>query len=559
MLNCEDITVKAPGSATRILHGITMHWAPGQLHAVIGPSGCGKTTLMKALLGLTPSQGRVTLDGVGMSGAGALTGRVGFAPQFSIAQPNLTVAEAVASASRLYVGKTQAQQVHELLETVGLSAQAQTRVGALSGGQLRRLGLALELTLDPPYLICDEVTSGLDPRSEDQILGVLRQLCHSRGMALICIIHNLAKLPKFDTVSVLHGGHAVFQGSPQALLETFKIPDALHLYDRLAEQPSESWAQASGAEAFALAAEARQTEDARQAAAHRAAVTPGSPAQFLELLRRRGLLFFRDRGTLGLTLAITLGFPLLVVLFALGGLPQIEALSLSGQGGGLLSDLQAQLRIRLDHMRTAQLVTGLIMFEVILLTLIGANNGSREIAAERACYEKERLNGLSPWAYLLSKAAFTAAVATVQGTIMAVIVKSVCGFPGAWAPQLVLMSMTCVAMTWVCLGFSALFDQSEKASLLSVYLVGFQLPLSGVVLALPEALTWFCRPFIAAYWGWAGTLSTLTDSDLYDAWQQSQPDWVWLPAAWLCLCVLLVQGFTGLGLAYWGLQRRLWR
>ena len=170
------------------------------------------------------------------------------------------------------------------------------------------------------------------------------------------------------------------------------------------------------------------------------------------------------------------------------------------------------MRYQIDALESASLVTGLILFQVILLTLMGSNNGAREIAGERELYEKERFAGLRPIAYALSKLAFASLIAVVQGLYMTWFVKSMCEFPGPWLPQVAVMMLCCVSMTTVCLGFSAMLASADKASLLSVYLVGFQLPLSGVVLALPEFLVWICRPFINAYWGWAGYFACIRPS-----------------------------------------------
>ena len=93
-------------------------------------------------------------------------------------------------------------------------------------------------------MVCDEVTSGLDPRSEDQILAVLQRLRDEREKAFICIIHNLAKLEAFDWITVVFQGAVVFQGSLDELTAYFDIPDALHLYDRLNEHGLQHWREA---------------------------------------------------------------------------------------------------------------------------------------------------------------------------------------------------------------------------------------------------------------------------------------------------------------------------
>lgn len=552
MLRCENIVVRAGGKGPEILRGASADFVDGGLNAVIGPSGCGKTTLMKAALGILPREGHVYCEGQAVERSEDLVGRVGFAPQFSIAQPKLTVEESIGFTLRLNVADAaqRAERLENILQTIGLAEHREKRVESLSGGQLRRLGLGLELTLDPRCLVCDEVTSGLDPLSEDQILALLRSLSERDGKTFICVIHNLAKLELFDRVTVVYEGDVVFQGDNDALCAYFGIPDALHLYDLLNQQPlshwQERWREQQGT--LAPAPEPAFAPGAPEA-------RPGFAAQLVALLQRRALLFVRDTGYLGLTLAITFGFPCLVVIFALDGLPQIESLALDS-GGDLVRQFTDAVAIKIDNMRTASLVTGLIMFQVILLTLMGSNNGSREIAAERTLYEKERLSGLDVGAYATSKLVFVSVIAALQGMWMTAFVKWICHFPGPWGMQLAVLAAACVSMSVVCLGFSALFRSAEKASLLSIYLVGFQLPLSGVVLALPDALVWLCRPFINAYWGWAGYLSSMIDSRLYDAFRETNPDWIAAPG--VALAALAAQGLIGVAMVAVGFQRKQW-
>jgi hypothetical protein len=114
-------------------------------------------------------------------------------------------------------------------------------------------------------------------------------------------------------------------------------------------------------------------------------------------------------------------------------------------------------------------------------------------------------------------------------------------------------------MSVVCLGFSAMMTSPEKSSLLSIYLVGFQLPLSGVVLALPAALGLICRPFINAYWGWSGYMTSMKELPLYDAYTASMPNQsAELASTGLGLTVLLVQGLFGICLVVFGCQQKRW-
>jgi len=555
MLACRNLTVRPRFGAASLVHGASASFGTGGLHALIGPSGCGKTTLLKGILDILPSEGEILLHGRPLVSRDALLREVAFAPQFSIAHGKLTVAESVACALRLYQAvddATVAARIGELLKLVGLAERGGTLVEKLSGGQLRRLGLALELTTDPACLLCDEVTSGLDPRSEDQILAVLRALVAERGKTVVCVIHNLAKLSQFDTVTVVSEGAVVFQGALPAMLAHFGITDALELYDRLSEQPREHW-QGRWAESERVLMKAEVDE--LPPPPPEARVRPSAISQLGTLLKRRLRLMLRDRGYVALTLAITFGFPCLVVIFALGGLPQMKGLALD-QAGGFLETLQARASYRQSAAETATLVSGLIIFQVILLCLMGSNNGAREIAAERGLYEKERMSGLRPSAYAWSKLIYVALLGAGQGAWMTIFVKLLCQFPGEWAPQLMVLSAVGASMSVVCLGLSAVLQSPDKASLLSIYLVGFQLPLSGVVLALPPALVWTVRPFIATYWGWAGYLMAMTESRFYDAVVMLDKGWLSPPAG--AVAVLGAHLAVGAALLFWGCQRKRW-
>ena len=284
---------------------------------------------------------------------------------------------------------------------------------------------------------------------------------------------------------------------------------------------------------------------------------PSMLSQLITLLGRRYKLFFRDTTYLLLTLGITFGFPLVVVIFSIGGLPQIESLALE-RNLGALDELKETLKMQISAANTSTIVTGLILFQVVLLSLIGANNSAREIAGERNLYEKERLIGLRPSAYAFSKIIFTSSLALFQGVWMCVFVKYVCGFPGNVAVQSLNLAMVCITMTAICLAFSAIFSSSDKANLVSIYLVGFQLPLSGVVLALPEALKWVCRPFISTYWGWAGSMTSMKNTRIYDAYIQTKPDWDFMPVPELAIAVLTVQFVLAVGVVFYGCFAKRW-
>jgi len=124
-------------------------------------------------------------------------------------------------------------------------------------------------------------------------------------------------------------------------------------------------------------------------------------------------------------------------------------------------------------------------------------------------------------AYVTTKVLLVLGLSLAQAFWMTWFVKTICGFQGDLLSQFEILFAATFAMSVTCLAISSASKSPERASLLAIYLVGLQLPLSGAVLALPELVSTLCRPFIAAYWGWSGYLKTLSNSPHYDIVKQS--------------------------------------
>jgi hypothetical protein len=246
---------------------------------------------------------------------------------------------------------------------------------------------------------------------------------------------------------------------------------------------------------------------------------------------------------------------LVVAVFALDGLPNVPSLD-AGLSGDVVRQLVEARTFAEGASKAGSAVSGLILLQVILLGLLGANNSAREIAGERAIFEKERFAGLSPVAYVGSKAAFLAVLVVAQSAWMTWFVRAISHFPGDGGQQFVFFLLVNAALTSVCLGISALARSADQASLASIYLVGFQLPLSGAVLALPAGLDAALRPFIAAYWSWSGALQSLRDTRYYDVLELVVP--TSLSSASLCVWVLLLHIVFGIFLAWLGCLRAAW-
>jgi ABC transport system ATP-binding/permease protein len=517
--------IRKNGEDVPLIDQVSVRVPRGHFMAIVGPSGCGKTTLLKTIAGLNPeSSGALFWEGRNLSIDGDfMPSEIGYVPQFSIAYDPLTVDESVEAATRLRVCSRDTvdldQRIDRVLEETGLTPISVRQVKVLSGGQKRRLGLAMELVSDPKILLCDEVTSGLDPRSEREIVRLLHDLSRKNGRIVLSVTHSLAHLELYDSILVLHEGRVAFHGPPEQLNHYFSVADTEEVYPRLAAQTSERWHTSwskhreSYEHMLAKKRAALIFSGALQAPDETASATedvqlPSFLSQFATLVSRRWRIFFRDRGQVLLQLAIILIFPILVTIFSDKASGNIRRYSDTKQSD-VFAAIQEQQSVRSDQAKVGSAISGIIMFQVVLLSLMGSNNSAREIAGERPIYEKEKFGGLRPSAYLASKVAFLACLVIGQSLWMAFFVNFFGSFRGDFIQHACFLLLVNAAMTTICLAISSLMRTAEQASLLSIYLVGFQLPLSGSVLALPEYIEVFTRPFISAYWAWSGSVNAL--------------------------------------------------
>ncbi|QJE97183.1 ATP-binding cassette domain-containing protein [Luteolibacter luteus] len=589
MLELQDVsfTIQKDGESVNLVDQVNIKVPRGHFMAIVGPSGCGKTTLLKVIAGLNPeSAGGLFWEGRNLSIEGDLDASdIGYVPQFSIAYDPLTVDESVEAATRLRVKVRNMedldQRIDRVLEETGLAAIADRQVKVLSGGQKRRLGLAMELVSDPKLLLCDEVTSGLDPRSEREIVRLLHDLSRKEGRIVLSVTHSLAHLELYDSILVLHEGRVAFHGPPDQVTHYFSVHDTEEIYPKLATQTSERWQSSwmKHREPYYTKLErnrqrlvdAGSLEMPRQEEAPDPSATtplgtkpqpekvrtPGFFTQFTTLLSRRWRIFFRDRGQVFLQLAILICFPLLVTLFSEDAKGQIANLSDTRQTD-IKEMISEEAMVKKGQVQVGSAVSGIIMFQVILLCLMASNNSAREIAAERPIFEKEKFGGLRPTAYLASKVTFLACLVLAQSLWMAVFVNMFAPFrggTGGFESHIIFLLLVNGGMTAICLGISSLMRTAEQASLLSIYLVGFQLPLSGAVLALPGAVESFTRPFISAYWAWSGSVKAL-EPKVQDAVQTVIS--TSLSEKQVCMYILAFHIGAGLIAAWIGTRRHQW-
>lgn len=565
MLELQRVTVSVGGDEGPVLLSeISADFHRGELCALIGPSGSGKTTLIRAIAGMMePTRGTLHWDGRDLEDEDLPPSQIGYVPQFTISNENLTAAENVRLALRLRVRGLDthalARRCDDLLELTGLTSAANTLSKRLSGGQRRRLALAMELCSDPVLLLCDEVTSGLDAQSEKDILALLRRVAREGNRVVILVTHGLQGLGEFDKVAVLSEGHLAYFGPPDTVAHYFRADSPEEIFERLPVRAGADWHASWQKHRGHFEEQKKPTEhpglSRREEDSTPELNLPSPLLQWMVLLGVRWKTFFRNRGGLALQLGLILGFPVVVAIFASKGLPAVPSLD-ADLSGDVVRQLVEARTFAEGASRAGSMVSGLVLLQVILLGLMGANNSAREIAGERDIYEKERFAGLSPAAYVGSKVAFLAILVLLQSAWMTWFVRTVADFPGDAGMQFAFYLLANASLTAVCLGISAAVASADQASLASIYLVGFQLPLSGAVLALPAGLDAALRPFIAAYWSWSGALQSLRATRYYDVLEMVVP--TSLSASALCLWVLILHVAIGIFAAWLGCLRASW-
>jgi ABC-2 type transport system ATP-binding protein len=205
---------------TVAVDGVTFEVASGETFGLLGPNGAGKSTTIHLLVGaLSPDSGEVRVDGADPADAAART-RIGVAPQSLAVYDELTADENLALFGRLYglAGTHLAERVEWALSFAGLADRRRDRVKEYSGGMKRRLNMACALVHDPPVLLFDEPTVGVDPQSRNHIFESIATL-KSQGRTILYTTHYMEEAERLcDRVAIVDHGRVLAAGSVEALV-----------------------------------------------------------------------------------------------------------------------------------------------------------------------------------------------------------------------------------------------------------------------------------------------------------------------------------------------------
>ncbi|MFD7923212.1 FHA domain-containing protein [Streptomyces sp. NPDC059740] len=478
--SARHLTVTVDGGK-QILKDVSFGVPEKSLVAVIGPSGSGKSTLLKALTGYRPAdQGQVLYDDRDLYKQFAeLRQRIGLVPQDDILHKELTVQKALKYAAKLrFPGDTAEAErnarIDEVLRELKLDIHRDKKVTALSGGQRKRVSVALELLTKPSLIFLDEPTSGLDPGMDRDVMQLLRGLADD-GRTVLVVTHSVAELALCDKLLVMApGGGMAYFGPPEEALNFFQYESWADVFSAFENYRDYDWmGRWRGSSHYQLYA-----ADADAAMPHPVHEHPGMPAaparihksqswgsQLWTLIRRYLSVIASDRGFIGLMVLLPaiLGGVSVVIPAKFGlGPPELPARYNSSAG-----------------MITMILVVG--------MCFSGAANSVRELIKERVIYERERAVGLSRSAYLMSKVIVLGLTTAIQAVIICAIGLSARKLPaeGVIGSPAVEICLAIVAIGFTSMMFglviSALVKTAEKTMPLLVMFAIVQLVFTGTL------------------------------------------------------------------------------
>src|SRR5579883_3163854 len=555
---------KVGNNHTVLINDISIAIPPRKFVALVGGSGAGKSTLMDALNGLRPAQkGTVLYNGKDYyHHLAAFSTQLGYVPQDDIIHRDLTVERALYYTAKMrlpddFTEEQIQQRINEVLEDVEMKHRRGLLVSKLSGGQRKRVSIALELLANPSVFFLDEPTSGLDPGLDRKMMYLLRNLA-DKGHTIILVTHATNNINTCDYICFLaQGGRLAYYGPPNDAKAYFGKTDFAEIYSAL-EPTDENPNIPAEAEARFKASPDYQKyvigplntgPSARvNTAQETAAVKPpkrGNPWKQFSLLSQRYLeLLKNDTGNLLILLlqAPVIGLILFLMLLSGGGntftatsvatCPNINGRPIAQKAGS--NSLNCQDVLNFFNSPQGQVVlqrnfpgkTPIQAVQDVILpgsgqdaqkylfimafaaVMFGTINGAREIVKEAPIYRRERTVNLGIVPYMFSKIAVLGTLSLLQSAIMVIMVAVVAPFhQGVFLPVTleiyITLALTSLAGLMLGLAISALVPNNDRAmSFVPIILIP-QVIFSGIIFEINGPIMQFIAGFFAARWSMA--------------------------------------------------------
>jgi ABC-type multidrug transport system ATPase subunit/pSer/pThr/pTyr-binding forkhead associated (FHA) protein len=524
------------GRPLTLLDDISVVIEPREFVGLLGPVGSGKSTLMYALNGFQPADnGRVLLNNASLYDEfEALRSIIGYVPQDDIVHKTLTVRECLYYAGRLRLPDDSDEReirtrVNEVVELLDIGERMDVAVGELSGGQRKRVSVAIELLSKPSLLFLDEPTAGQDPRTEMRMMQLFRQIAN-RGNTVVITTHLLGSFSLLDKIAVLMRGKLAYYGPGPEMLNYFQTSRPQEVYDKLREREPEYWGkkfrESELYKEYVTSAAANGDGSARRSSTRAPREETHSPIrQLATLVSRQFVAKFKEWQNIAGMLVPPVAIALLTSLITKGA-----------------NDAKALLMIVFAGM------------------WFGCSSSVREIVDEVSIYRRERQRGLSMLSYLGSKLVYFGAIAIGQSALFVTVLTMMGSQSNHYLGAILMMWIMTMQGVLIGLLISSLAKNADWALYIfplalipQLLLAGLLVPVEArhpfaVVKAGPEVhclqpagsqgyckeaspgwmlapemnpvLRYGASPFMAARWG----LEALTDMYVHDYTDGPNPD-----------------------------------
>ena len=456
-------TVKTSKGKLDIVNHIDLSIKQGEFVAIIGGSGAGKSSFMNCISGYSkPTRGQVLINGDDLyENYETMKQIIGYVPQADIVYDTLTVQGMLNYAAMLRMPKDTSRKerkakVAEVISMVELNGREKFLIKNLSGGQRKRVSIAVELLSDPNLFFLDEPSSGLDPGTEEKLMETLKKMSRT-GKTIILITHNTMNIHLCDKIIFLgKGGRLCYYGTPQGAYDFFQVEQLAQVYNMVTDD-SKSWQQRFYEQSGGW------EENREEASNINAKIHYGGAVrkQTGILTRRYFSLMFHDIKRLILLLCQA---PLLGVLMY------------------LVAD---------ENLYEQYEITKAILFAFSCCAFwIGILNSIQEVCKERTILKREYLSGLSLSAYIMSKFIVLGFFCLLQSGLLLGTVNVLIGLPEegillpAWLECYITTFLTALSATAMGLFVSSLFYNADRAMTVAPILLMPQILFSGLAFTL---------------------------------------------------------------------------
>jgi len=451
-LSGNNLSLIVDGGKT-IVDDVSVTIFPGEFVGLIGPAGAGKTSLMMMLNGVVkPTYGDVLINNQSLyANYAGFKGQIGYVPQDDIIHRELKVKE-----SLFYTGKLRLEnasderiksQVDDLMRSLSIQTAADTLIGSpekkgISGGQRKRVNMGQELLTEPSILFLDEPTSGLDPKTDLDVMHLLKGIA-DKGKIVVLTTHNITE-ENFNILThivvLANNGKLAFFGTTKEAMAYFNVAKPYEIFTELSKQDPDYWKNKFKDSHFYL----DYVLDRKMSLTHE--VVPGANdskrnfgfAQYLTLLKRYAKVKLRDKMSTAILLLQAPIIALLIALFFKG-----------------------------DENRHAA-----IFILTISAIWFGCSNAAREIVNEQSIYKRERMVNLKIPSYILSKVTILALLCVIQCLILSCIAIPSHNLAGSFFSVFCNLLTTTIASLMLGLFVSSISKTSEAAmSILPIVLI----------------------------------------------------------------------------------------